>query len=132
MLDIEKTRFPFIKVTLRGAMTTEVTDEWQAMVEGLFAENKRFGVAYDFIEVPMPEVAILKRLAAWSKSQYDNASKLIVCSGIHIESPVLRGALKFMNALAPSPSPQAVFSTIEDTDAWVVEQLAGAGVAVPG
>lgn len=92
--------------------------------------GERFGFAVRVVDMHLPPVAVLKKVGAWLRDLDAGLRAHLVCSGIMLESAALRGGLRFVHAISPSPAAFKTFATFEETEAWVVAQLQAQGLVV--
>jgi hypothetical protein len=131
MLEIDDTRSPLIFLEFRGQLTMADVEAYEDYWAKKFAAGGMTGSVVRAIDVPMPAVAVLKRLAMWVEDNKVVLPQRSIGTAMCLESAVLRGAVRFINTLAPSPAPQAVFSTWDEAVAWTSERLVAVGETVP-
>lgn len=131
MLEIDDSRFPLIRMELSIELTTDDLEQYGRYMEGRFDDRRRFAGLVVIRDLAMPSVAILKQLAEWARAHESSSAHVLVGSSIVATSPLVRGAIAFTNKMAPSPAPQAVFSTEEEAEAWALAKLDEAGLAIP-
>jgi predicted DNA repair protein MutK len=107
-------------------------DAYSEAMDRVFSEGKVVGIVMHTVDLGMPELSALKQLGTWMSTHQEATREHVVGIGIHLTSPMLRGALSFVNTLAPSVVPQEVFKTRTEAEAWIVELLEGRGLSVPG
>lgn len=122
MLQIRTDQLPVIVMVFEGALTNQDLDAYEEAMAGFFA-GERFSLVLTTVDVPLPSVPWLRRLSGWLRDNRDTITAKCAGVGMHLESPMLRGALTFVNKLAPPPAPQGVFATLEETEAWARAQL---------
>lgn len=131
MIKVFEERFPLLIIGFSGTFGLDEVAGFERAVGGRLVAQERFGMAIHCSEMPMPKVAVLKRLADWTRAQSQYA-QFMVGSALYLPSPLHRGAIGFLNRLAPPPAPQQMCSNWEEALGWVLERLALAGIDVPG
>lgn len=131
MLEVDRSGFPLIRATFRGAINREDVDRLLDPLNELMDEGRKFALILRAEDAPVPEMGVLKHLAQWLRTRRDDMRRYGACIGLHLDSAALRGALKFINTMVTPPNPQAAFATIEETEAWVEARMREAGLAFP-
>lgn len=131
MLTFDARRFPLVVADLRDELTNEDAALIEHRLGTWFAEGNRFGLACKAVEVGLPDVALLKRLAGWIRANQEGYRAALVCSCLMVPSPMFRGVIAFVNGIVPPPSPQRVFATWPETEAWTIEQMRAEGLSIP-
>ena len=116
-------RFPLVLIEVSDQFTLDDLDELFGHVEGYIDKRVRFAMAVRVLNMNMPDVGTLKHAAAWVRENKDGMAAYCLGTSILLESAALRGALRFVNALIPPPSPQACFGTWEATETWALDRL---------
>ena len=123
MVEIDESTFPLIEVQFTDEFGPEEWTAFTAMQERYFAEGKKIGVVVIADKLGLPELSLLKEVSAWVKANEDNMRSYVIGTSLHIPSAVVRGALKFVNSLAPPPSPQHVAKDLSEARRWVRDRL---------
>ena len=131
MLEVDDSRFPLLVMSFSGSFGTNEVAGFEAEMEKQIARQLPYGILISSTKLPMPELNVIRRLGDWTRDNSDDVARYALCTGIHLPSALLRGAISFLNSISPPPSPQRVFRDIDAAEAWVIEHLAGAGVSVP-
>lgn len=131
MLEIDISRDPLVVFTCRRRVD-------DADVEGFIAEHmRRFALGKPFViiihtlQLSMPSVPSLRRLAAFGEKNREDISRMILGYSLAMESALVRGATKFVNQLSPPAAPQEFFATLDEAIAQGIAWCDAAGVAVP-
>ena len=130
MIEVFEERFPLLIIGFSGSFGLDEVAGFERAVGARLAAKERFGMAVHCSQMPMPNVNVVRRLGDWTKAQSESA-QFMVGSALYLPSPLLRGAIGFLNKLAPPPAPQQMCSSWEETLGWVLERLALAGIEVP-
>ena len=126
MLQINAEAFPLVELHFIETFSDAELNRFETYFMTHFEAGDRIGMAVRTTELALPELRILKGLAAWLNQSKAKLDGCIVCSGLYIPSAALRGATKFVTAIAPNNYPQKTFATWPATLVWVREQLAQA------
>lgn len=131
VLEFDMDRFPLVVLDLTQAFTNYDFKILEHTMQPVIEGDRPFGVALRTGGLPMPELALLKRLSAWTKRNRELVSRHAVGTALCLQSPLMRGALTFVNRVSPPPTPRKVFTDWEAAQVWVVARLAEAGHQVP-
>ena len=115
-------------VRFSGRLSDGDVDGMCSAFERAAEQHQQFGVVITTADVTLPPLHLLQRIADWLAKHRETMSRRCVATGLHVDSTVIRGAIKFTNAITPTPNPQAAFATYDETVAWVEGRLAEAGV----
>jgi hypothetical protein len=120
-------RFPLVEFEFRDCFDVAEIDSYTQVMDGFFAGKQRFACIVLADDLPMPSVAALKHMGAWVKEHGAPMVAYNLGTALVLESAVLRGALRFVNSIAPAPSPQAVVSRYAEAEAWAIARLRADG-----
>ena len=124
MLEVDDSRFPLVVMTNRDEFTADDALKYEDTLDALYARDERFALVFLSVGVKMPEARILRRLSVWMRERRRERRTLEVATAVYLSSTFIRGALRFINQLAPPPSPQEVFDSQEAAMSWAQEMLA--------
>ncbi len=131
MIRIDVERSPLLFVEFRGALTNADADAYLELIGTRISMRERFGLVLHAVDVPVPNLATIKRISDWMRTHNDEVMRCHACLALQLESAALRGVLKFFNTIVAPACPQAVFSDAVAAEAWVRAQLAREGLMVP-
>lgn len=123
VIRISTERLPLVLLDFDGQLQLEDIDLFITRFSGWVAEQRRVGLGIRSMDIAMPEARVIKTFAQWIREQEQILAHHIIGIGVAVRSPVLRGALAFMNRLAPPPCPQRIFATWDEAERWLVDQL---------
>jgi hypothetical protein len=116
-------RFPLVEFEFRDNFDVAEIDSYAAVMDGYFAGKQRFVCIVLADNLPMPSVTALKHMSAWVKRSDVSLAAYNLGTALVLDSAVLRGAVRFVNSLAPPASPQTVVSRYAEAEAWAIAQL---------
>jgi len=116
----------------RESFTMDDQLAFEDVMDSLMVDDNLFVVAVRAQRMPMPSLPVLRRLANWNRANKPRVIEHAIGTALFLPSPLLRGALGFINRLSPPPTPQALLATWEETELWAIERLAERGLEVPG
>ena len=125
VLEFDDSRFPLVVFTNRHEFTGQDAVAFEDHMAQLLARGERFATVFLSMDVKMPEPRILRRLSRWMAEVAEQRATFEVCAAIYLSSTIIRGALRFINHLAPPPMPQEVFGNPEDAIEWPMQRLEG-------
>jgi hypothetical protein len=123
VLEYDDSRFPLVVFTNRDEFTGQDAVDFEDHMAGLLARGERFATVFLSIDVKMPEPRVLRRLSRWMGEVAEQRGALEVCAAVYLSSTFIRGALRFVNQLAPPPMPQELFADPDEAIAWVLDRL---------
>lgn len=128
MIEFRDARLPLVQVEIRENFTAEDWSVFRNTIQGYFDDRRTFALSANVLDIPLPDVSLLKTVAVWMKEKDANYRAFAVAVGLTIQSPVVRGALGFVQRIAPPPFEQKVFNDHAENEAWVLERLKAAGL----
>lgn len=131
MLTVDTERLPLLVLAFEGELAADDVDRYEDALRERLSAPQPFAMVITAKDVPMPPVALLQRFAGWMRGHHDAMAAHCVAVGMHLDSAVLRGAVKFINKIVSPPSPQGIFATLEETEAWTRGQLLNQGLEAP-
>lgn len=118
MIEIDESEFPLVLVHFRDAVGQDDWDAYVAMSHRHFDAGSRFGLALRTTDLSMPPVGLLKQIGKWVNGNGETMRRHMVCTSMCVPSALIRGAVKFINRVAPPPVEQALFADWDETLAW--------------
>lgn len=131
MVILDTSRFPLVIGEVRHGLSEADIRTLTDYMDERFKAKQRFAMVFDPTGLGIPNPTLLKEIAGWVRDRRQEMSDYCVGLALYLQSPALRGAMKFINRLAPPPNPQAIFGSLEETIDWARGQLADAGLTVP-
>jgi hypothetical protein len=124
MMTVDESQFPVVYVRFDGTPTEDDVEGYIALLQRHFSAEHRFAILLETASMGVPAVRLVKRIAVWLKENDDAFGRHVVCLGFVTSSAAMRGAIRFVNSLAPPASPQQAFGDLESARNWIGEQLA--------
>ena len=130
MLVVRDERFPLLELEFRGGLEERDIETLGSGLRRHLGQG-RFGCVIEMVDMPLPDVRMIKKLAYWMRDNRADFVPYIEGIGLVVPSAVLRGMVTFVHRISAPPAPQAVFATRGEAETWVLDRLENAGIRVP-
>jgi hypothetical protein len=127
----DASRFPLVLVKLQGRVDAAGIDEMTGGFRALLAKDDRYFNVILHDDSAEIDALQRKRLGAFQKDNEKRIREVNLGTAIVVRSPFMRGALIAFNWVAPPPTPQKVFATLEEALSHAETVLREAGLKVP-
>jgi len=123
VIEIDESEFPLVLVHFRNGVGQDDWDAYVSMSQRHFDAGERFGLALRTTNLSMPPIRLLKDIGKWVNVNGETMGRHMVCTSLCIPSPLIRGAIKFINHVAPPPVEQALFSDWDEALSWAHKRI---------
>lgn len=127
---VDRSRHPLIVTTLTGKPTLADVQAHQREMDGLLAENRRYGMLVDMRAAESGDREAQRQFAAWMKANRPRIEKLTVGSALVLAGAVPRAALSAVLWMQPIPGPYAIFKDVAAGEKWLRERMREARVTI--
>ena len=124
-ITIDRSSFPVVVVSYRGAPTTTEFETYLGALGELYRGGRPFGLVFDSTGAESPPATHRKLQADFIKRYEYSIRALNMGTAFVLDSMVLRGALTAILWLQPLPCPHFVCAEVNEARRWVRARLDG-------
>lgn len=127
-LEIDEKRWPKVYVVWPDKLLSE--EEFRKGVTALSDFTRRgqpFVVLHDGRKAARPTATQRSFAAARQKADADYSRRFLKGSAMVVSSPVIAGVVTAINWVFPPPYPQKIFSSMDEAEEWIEDQLKSSG-----
>ncbi len=116
---------PLYLLRFIGRPTADEFEAYKRDMLRIAGRRQPYALVYDCQKTKMPSTADIRDMVEWFEQYGDQLRPWRRCAALAMTSPVLRGALNFMNRVNRPISETRVFATMEEAEAWARAVLWG-------
>jgi len=131
MILVDAKHWPLLLLRYEGTVSLAEVEDCLTTFDRLAVRKQRFVSVSDISRVHMPSGDVLRRYAKWHRENQDLLRTFCLGSATIAPSALVRGILKAVNWLQPSPEPQVVVATLEEGLRFVEDRLTEGRLALP-
>ncbi len=131
MIVVDSKHWPLLLLRFERTISLADVEGCLQTFDKLGARNERYVSITDISTVQMPSGDVLRRYANWYRDHEALLRAYCLGSATMAPSTLVRGILKALNWIQPSPQPQVVVSTFQEGMRYVTGRLKEGGMELP-